>query len=103
MPAAAIHRSPARRRRRAGIWTLSWSLPLVRYLDDQDLVFRIRRRRGSARRSQLTFDGLRVVRETLGDTARHVPDIDLLLAGLESIEDLGGRRGRRHFRDRQHR
>src|SRR5216683_1204467 len=47
--------------------------------------------RGSARRRQLTFDRLRIMRETLGNAARHVADIDFFLAGLESIEDF--RRG----------
>src|SRR6202521_2149582 len=59
--------------------------------------------RGSARRRQLTFDGLRIMRETFGNAARHVADIDFFLAGLQSIEDLRRGRGRRHFRDRQHR
>src|SRR5216684_3926096 len=65
--------------------------------------FKILGNRGSARRGQLAFDGLRIMRETFGNAARHVADIDFFLAGLESIEDLGCGHGRRHFRDRQHR
>jgi hypothetical protein len=43
-------------------------------------VLRIFRRFRSARRRQLTFDGLRIMRETLGDAARHVADIEVFFA-----------------------
>src|ERR1700693_2533173 len=42
-----------------------------------------------ARRCQLAFNRLRIVGKTLGDAARHFADIDILLAGFVSIEDLG--------------
>src|SRR5258708_21683799 len=100
MPATTLL-SRAWRWRRARIWILSWRswwFPSVRERNFQNC-----RKCSSARRRQLTFDGLRIMRETLGDAARHLADIDFFLAGLESIEDLRRRIGRRHLRDRQHR
>ena len=44
--------------------------------------FKILGNRGSARRGQLAFDGLRIMRETFGNAARHIADIDFFLAGL---------------------
>jgi hypothetical protein len=52
-------------------------IPFVRYRG-----FKTFGNRGSARRRQLAFDGLRIMRETFGKTARHVADIDFFLAGL---------------------
>src|SRR6202790_3121791 len=101
MPAARTLPSPARRGRRAAISILSQRsllFPSVRYRGFKSL-----QKSGSARRRQLTFDGLRVVREALGDATRHLADIDFFLAGLEAVEDLRGCISRRHFRDRQHR
>src|SRR5258708_25884485 len=99
MPAATTLPSPARRKRRAGIWILSWRswrLPLVLHH-----WFRSLSSRGSTRRRQLTVDSLRVMGEPLGDAARHLSDIAFFLAGLEPIEAFRRSLGRPHLRYRQ--
>src|ERR1700722_13392548 len=53
--------------------------------------------------SELPFDPLGVVGQALRQPARHLADVNLLFARLETIEDfLGGIRGG-HLRDGQHR
>src|ERR1700730_14611618 len=48
-------------------------------------VFKTCSGRGSAWRRQLTFNGLRIVRKTLGEAARHFADIDFFLATLKTV------------------